>query len=91
MSIDWTINLGHILTIVGLVSGGLVFVLTVRSDVNSIKATEGGVQRRLDAVEGDLRKITDVLVEIARQDERLNAHAARILSLEEAAHSHEHP
>jgi len=89
MLIDWTINFGHILTIVGFVSGGLVFVLTVRSDVNSIKATEGGVQKRLDAVESDLRKITDVLVAIARQDERLNAHAARILSLEEAVHSHD--
>ena len=83
MSIDWTLNLGHLLTIGGFLFGGLMFMLTIRNDVNSIKTSEGTVVQRLEIVERDLAKITDVLVSLARQDERLNSHGRRLDALDD--------
>lgn len=71
MMIDWTVSVGNILTMVGFFGGGLLFVLTMRADIKLIS-------QRLTEVEKDLSQITNVIVEIARQSERLTAQDRRM-------------
>jgi hypothetical protein len=76
MSIDWTINLSHLVTVLGLFMGAVAIVYAIKSDVRIIKA-------ELDSLKEQITKITDVLVHIGRQDERINSHERRISKLEE--------
>ena len=82
MIVDWTINIGNILTAVGFLVGGLFFVFTIRSDVNSIKSDEAAAARRLESVEGELSKMTQVMLDIARQDERMKSFEWRLAMVE---------
>jgi hypothetical protein len=74
---DFTVNLGNLLTIISFLVGGVAFVYTIKFEVRSI-------QSRLADVEVDLRKLTDVLVNIARQDERMNYMSKEIQELKKS-------
>lgn len=65
-AIDWTITFGNILTIAGFIGGGVFFAIAVRRDVD-ILAT------RLEPLEKAVVKLTDILVGLARHEERLAA------------------
>jgi hypothetical protein len=67
------VNLGNLLTILTFVLGGIGFVYTIRSDVRIIT-------NRLDTVETDLHELRKVVVELARQEERMSALDQRLLA-----------
>ena len=71
IQVEMTISVGNLLTILAFLVGGIGFVYTIRSDV-------GAQGRRLGAVESELRKLSEILVALGRQDERLNAIDRRI-------------
>jgi hypothetical protein len=60
------LNLGNILTIATFILGGIGFAYTIKSDVR-VTST------RLTAVELELAGLRQVVIEIARQGERMNA------------------
>ena len=76
MSIDWTINVGHIITAGGLALGAMGIIWALRSDVQ-VLAT------RIGSIEIQILKVADVLVHIGRQDERLKSHERRLDKLED--------
>lgn len=82
MTIDGTINLGHILTIIGMGIGGVGVYVGMRMDLRAIADKLASQDRRVDAIERDLSKMTQVLVDVARQDARLDAHEQRLAHLE---------
>jgi hypothetical protein len=65
-------NLGNLLTIITFIIGGLGFVYTIRADVKITSV-------RLSAVEKELSELRRVVVDIARQEERLNAIDQRMI------------
>ena len=67
------LDAGNILTILTFVIGGLGFVYTIRGDV---KASV----ERIAAVEKELYELRKVVVQIARQEERLNYLDQRIIA-----------
>lgn len=71
IQVEMTISLGNLLTILAFLIGGIGFVYTIRSDVRA----QG---ERLDAVEHELQKLSDILIALGRQDERLNSMDRRI-------------
>ena len=71
IQVEMTISIGNLLTILAFLVGGIGFVYTIRSDVRA----QG---LRLDAVESGLRKLSEILIALGRQDERLNAIDRRI-------------
>lgn len=83
MTFDPTITLGSVLTLAGFVLGGIAFVYAIRSDVVKIGVRESQFRERLAALESDLKKMTDLLVAIARQDERMKAQDYRLDDLGE--------
>jgi len=76
MTFDWTINIGHVFTAIGLFAGAVGIVYAIRSDVKLIKT-------EIDAIKEDLRAMAGVLIQIGRQEERLNSHDRRIAKLED--------
>ena len=66
-------NLGHLLTIAAFLIGGISFVFTIKSDVARISD-------RMSPVEAELIKLREVIVGLARQEERINAMDQRMLA-----------
>jgi hypothetical protein len=68
-----SVNLGNLLTMLTFLVGGVGFAYTIRGDVK-ITAL------RLTAVEKELADLRKVVVEIARQEERMNSMDQRMLA-----------
>jgi hypothetical protein len=66
-----TINLGNVLTIISFLIGGTAFAYTIRGDVR----LHG---QRLGLLESEIRSLREVVVSVARQDERLVAMETRL-------------
>lgn len=64
--IDWTVNLGHILTVGGFAGIGIGVIYAVRQDVAVLST-------RLNPLEAAVVKLTDILERIGRHDERLKS------------------
>lgn len=108
MNFDTTINLGHLITIAGIMLTAVlgyaalkyaVAALVTRSDLldkrvesiasdmdtsakemkASLSTSSDKLDGRINGIINDLKKMTDVLVQIGRQEERLNAMDQRML------------
>jgi len=66
-------NLGNLVTIVSFIVGGIMFVNTIRKDVSY----QG---ERLTNIEEEMKKMREVIISIARQEERMSAMDQRMLS-----------
>ncbi len=74
MIVDYTINIGQLLEILALVCGGMVALLRLSAEF----ATFGD---RISAAERELAKLSDVVIGLARQDERLVALRADVAAM----------
>jgi hypothetical protein len=66
-------TLGNAVTIVSFIVGGIMFVNTIRKDVSY----QG---ERLTNIEDEMKKMREVIISIARQEERMSAMDQRMLS-----------
>lgn len=64
MTLDLTINLGNLLTVLSFLVGGIAFAISIKNQVNFISL-------RLVGVETEVRKLTEILITQGRQDERI--------------------
>jgi len=71
--VDWSINVGHFLTMFVIVAGGAGFVYALRGRLDVVSS-------RLLNVEEDLKQLVQVLVKQGRQDERIDAMDQRSVS-----------
>lgn len=87
--IDWTISFGNLVVViitilgwVGLAIGNYIFIRLSIEKLAYVIETHGG---RLINVENEMRQITDLLKEVAVQDEKLNNITRRIDDQQKAA------
>lgn len=78
MIIDWSINLGNMLTICSFLVGGLYFVWAIKADTRVLAVRLDGVDKQFINVQDELKKMGEVLIAVARQDARLNAMDERL-------------
>jgi hypothetical protein len=76
MAFDTTITLGNILTIFAMAGSVYFFIMTMRGDLRVLG-------QRLTSVEVSMSQVTLALVQLAKQEARLDAHADRINRLEQ--------
>ena len=75
MTFDGSINLGYVLTIIVIVVGGLGTIFTLRSDVKAMA-------QRMTGIESEMKKLTDILIMLAAQTQRMNDMDRRITELQ---------
>ena len=75
MTFDLTVNLGNLLTILSFLVIGISIAASIRSQVTTMAI-------RLLSLETEIKKLSEVLIALGRQDERLNALDDRLISLE---------
>ena len=85
---DTTMNWSTILTILISATGVMGFLWSIRTDVGVLvermkgfTESVGSLSLRVGQFEAQLSKISEALVAIARQDERLNSLEARITDM----------
>jgi len=74
---EFTISLGNLLNIIGMLVTAALVVITRGNQT---------LDRRLDLIEAEMRGIIKKLEEVVRQDERLNALDHRITAIETRRH-----
>ena len=82
MMFEGTVHLGDILQSLAILGGGIVVFVELRQNMKS----QG---RRLDGVEDEIKKQTEILISIGRQDEQLKGqrqqleeYGVRLLAIE---------
>lgn len=80
--IDYTWNIGVIVQISVLVLGGWATLVTLRNTVATIKtemaATKIENDKRFDGIQSELKKMGEILIGMARFDEKLSSLDARV-------------
>lgn len=64
ITIDYTISIGNIVEISGILMGGLYALATIKSNVGMLKTEVGEMQN-------EIKKITDILINQADQNRRI--------------------
>lgn len=86
MGIDWTITFGNILTIIGFFVAAAAMFVNSYYQLQSVQSGVSNINTRMDKIDEELKKQTDILVNQARQTERINALERRIDDLYDRLH-----
>jgi hypothetical protein len=73
-----SIDLGHLVILFGYLVTALAFVFGMRAQLTRVGDRMDGVVERMEAVEGEMKKLTDIAVTLARYDERMLAMTTRL-------------
>lgn len=76
--LDTTINLGHILQLFAIIGGGVWFLWEMRAKLALLAVKQQDLLVKVDKIDSDVDKLSQVTIQIARQDERINAFERRI-------------
>lgn len=71
MNFDWTVNFGNVINVVVIAGGGIIFLYSIRWRVDELAGD-------IVAMQEQLKRMVDVLVEQGRHAERLVAMDDRI-------------
>ncbi|MGX0963143.1 hypothetical protein AB7M63_003592 [Bradyrhizobium japonicum] len=64
-AIDFTITIGNIIEIVSIIGGGVLVLITLRADVGALKTGAKALSDDIDAMQAELKKLSDVLISLA--------------------------
>jgi hypothetical protein len=82
MMIDFTWNIGVIVQIAVLIGGGIITLAVLKNTVSTIKtemaATKIENDKRFDGIQSELKKMGEILIGMARFDEKLASLDARV-------------
>ena len=78
VNVDTTINLGHIITIATFLVGGFTFVWLLKLDTAVVKTKLEFQDMQMNGMQQEIKKIGEILIDLAHQDGRLNRMEDRI-------------
>jgi hypothetical protein len=85
---DPTVNLGQLATALMIILGGVAAISRTLRDISLVKTGLGDVKedlknfdRRMDGVDAELAKQTEILIKLGAQDARLNSLESQMLTL----------
>jgi hypothetical protein len=73
IAFDNTINLGHVLTFVGFVITGVGRYFALKGRLQRIEWSNNKQSKMIDGLQLEIKKITDVLIALAKFEERMVA------------------
>lgn len=77
-------NLGNVLTamqIVAILGGGMFFLYRMEGKIQLVTASQSGFIARLDKVDEKLESLTGVIIQLAKQEQRMDATDNRVQEL----------
>lgn len=77
MSFDWTLNVGHIATLIGVLFVGAGFYYTTKYDNKNLKED-------VKDIKSDIRVLNGLVTDMARQVQRQNDYDRRLDQMEHA-------
>jgi len=84
-SFDPTFNIGTMIEIVTIVAGGVYFIQSMNHKISTLIEERQREQNnniiKFDNIDEQLKQLTEALVKLARQDERINALNQRFQTL----------
>lgn len=82
MTVDWTLDLNTIVTIILLVGAIVAFIFKVGGGLNKVTNRLEGVEAEQSVQNKQLERLTDLVSTVAAQDARMDGHERRITRLE---------
>ena len=70
--------LGDLITIATIIGSGIMGVYALLSRLSNVVLAVQSIDKRIDTMEVELKKQTDILIELAQTKERLNSSDKRI-------------
>lgn len=83
MVIDYTITIGNIIEIGSIVGGGILVLWTLKADVNTLKTGAKTLKDDLAAMQSEIKKLGDILVNLADIRGEIRVLGTRITSAEQ--------
>lgn len=81
---DWSFNFGHVITLVGFLLAATGAYYGIKSELAVVEQKVGALGGSVVRVEITVEKLTTIVADNARQDERIAALSARVSRLESA-------
>ena len=79
MNLDFShVDLGNLLTMLTVLGSVMTAVYSLLSKLNLVVVSVNDIGERMDEMEVELKKQTDILIELAQTRERMNALEKRI-------------
>jgi hypothetical protein len=75
MAIDWTVGVGSIVQVIGMVVGGLIVLISLRNTV-------AGLKEDVTSIQYELRQMAGILTKMAVAETRLDNADTRIARIE---------
>lgn len=82
VAFDKTINLGHILTFIGFVLGGVSVVMALKSDIAAVSHDTKNLSDKITGIERTVDRLTEVLVTLGKQEVRIDGIEKRLSVIE---------
>lgn len=79
--LDATVSLGNLLQIIAMLGGGLYFLYSMKGELAVINNVQQNFKDQLNVMNEELKVLSKITIEIARQDERMNAQDIRLTTL----------
>jgi len=70
--IDWTINVGNLITILTIVGGGIFALSNMQNSIISLREDILHIEKRQDSLSEAFNQLGKILTQVAVQDSRLN-------------------
>lgn len=65
MVIDYTISVGNLIQIAAIIGGGLLVLITLKSDVKSLKEGAKNLKEDLRQMQAEIKKLGEILINLA--------------------------
>lgn len=83
LAVDFTITIGNIIEIVSIVGGGVVVLLTLKSDVKSLQIGAKALKDELNGMQAEIKRLGDILIDLAKVQGDIKLLDQRITSAEQ--------
>ncbi len=70
--IDWTVNVGHLITVFTMLGGVMAIFWGLRSDVRILRNDFKHIEKRQDSLDSALKQLGTILAQLASQNTRLD-------------------
>lgn len=75
---DLTINLGSLISTASFIGSGAYFIWSMRTRLEVMDTRQATVVEKISKIETELQKLTEVIIEQAKQTQRLDSFEARL-------------